>query len=107
MVNHSPPSASPPYSPIVNLVSRRRTNQFRVTQAHLLGFSRVPVNGQENYSRVITARAWSGNEDLTIVMISNLPSGLFLFVELRNSILELLVDEYGLGVKDIQKRPSE
>lgn len=71
----------------------------------LPGFSRVLVNGQEKFTRVLTARARLANEDLAIVTVSNLLPGLFPFVELRNTILDLLVDDYGLVVKDIHKCP--
>lgn len=51
------------------------------------------------------ARARPGNEDLAIVMVSNILPGLFPFAELRSRILELPVDDYGLVVKEIQKCP--
>jgi len=117
----SPPSASPLYTATENPISpplpefTRSSQDFTPedmafpnidpTPMMLPGFSRVLVNGREKYNRVVSARVRPANEDLAIVMVSNLPPGLFPFAQLRAIILDLLVNEYGLVVKDIQKSP--
>lgn len=71
----------------------------------LPGFSRVVINGREKFARVIKARVRPANEDLAIVTVSNLPPCLFQFADLRNAILGLIENDYGLVVKKIQKCP--
>lgn len=68
----------------------------------LLGFSRVIVNGRAPYTHVVTPRAAPRNEDLTIVMVNPPPNESFPFFVVREAILDLFVDRYGLQVKDIQ-----
>lgn len=63
------------------------------------------VQGRTPYVRTVTSRARRGNEDLAIVTISNLPPGEIPFAVLRNTVLDLLVDDYALNVKDVQRCP--
>lgn len=50
---------------------------------------------------MVTYRARPTNENLIVVTVSGFPPGEIPFAELRNAILDLLVDEYGLVVKDV------
>jgi hypothetical protein len=71
----------------------------------LPGFSRVVVQGREPFIRMVTPRATPSNEDLAIVTVSPLPAVEVPFGEIRDVILGLLVEEYGLQIRDVQWCP--
>lgn len=71
----------------------------------LPGFSRVLVNGRQKYTIVITGRARPSSKEPCHHHYLQPSQGLHPFAGLRNCILKLLVDDYGLVVKDIQKCP--
>lgn len=63
----------------------------------LAGFHRVIVQGRQQFSRVVVPRA--------IVTVSNLLPCEIPFGHLRNAILNFLVDDLGLEVKEVQMCP--
>jgi hypothetical protein len=71
----------------------------------LPGFSRVVAQGRQPFIRMVTPRAVPRNEDLTIVTVTPLPNVEVPFAEVRDVILGLLVEDYGLQVREIQKCP--
>jgi hypothetical protein len=54
------------------------------------------VQGREPFIRMVTPRATPSNEDLAIVTVSPLPAEKVPFGEIRDVILGLLVEDYGL-----------
>lgn len=80
-------------------------NMDLVPSMLLPGFSRVLVQGRTPFVRVVTSRARQGNENLAICTVSGLPPGEIPFVHLRDLILDLLVDAFGLVVKEVQRCP--
>jgi hypothetical protein len=66
------------------------------TPMMLPGFSRVVVQGREPYIRMVTPRAVPRNEDLAIVTVSPLPAAQVPFSEIRDVILGLFFEQYGL-----------
>jgi hypothetical protein len=75
------------------------------TPMMLPGFSRVVVQGLEPFIRMVTPRAVSTNEDLAIVTVSPLPAAQVPFGEIRDVILGLFFEQYGLQIRDVQKCP--
>lgn len=75
------------------------------TPMMLAGYSRVVVQGRVPYVRMVTPRALPRNEDLAIVSVPPELHGELNFAELRERVLDLLVDHYGLRVRDVQRCP--
>jgi hypothetical protein len=68
-------------------------------------FSRVVVQGREPFIRMVTPRAVPKNEDLAIATVTPLPQAEVPFHEIRDVVLGLLVEDYGLQIRDIQMCP--
>lgn len=71
----------------------------------LPGYSQVLVQGRVPYVRMVTPRALPKNEDLAIVTVPPELHGEMTYAELRECVLDLLVDHYGLRVRDVQRCP--
>jgi hypothetical protein len=71
----------------------------------LPGFSRVVVQSREPFIRMVTPRAVPKNEDLAIATVTPLPEAEVPFHEIRDVVLGLLVEDYGLQIRDIQMCP--
>lgn len=63
------------------------------------------VQGRVPYIRMVTPRAVPRNEDLAIVTVSPLPAAEVPFGEIRDVILGVLMEDYGLQVRDVQLCP--
>ncbi|TVU39446.1 hypothetical protein EJB05_12866, partial [Eragrostis curvula] len=66
------------------------------------GFRRIAVQGREPAVRAVAARPQLRHEDIAIVTIDPMPQGEALFGNIRNVLLEFLVDYKRLSIKDIQ-----
>jgi hypothetical protein len=71
----------------------------------LPGFTWVIVQGRAPFTRMVTPGAVPRNKDLAIITVSPPPNANIPFLTVRKAILDLLVDCYGLQVRDVQRCP--
>jgi hypothetical protein len=69
------------------------------------GFSRVVLQERQSFIQMLTPRAVPKNEDLAIITVSPLAVEEVPSSEICDVILGLLIEDYGLQVKDIQMCP--